>query len=90
MAVKNPFEKLKGQFIKVGWKDIVTWHGWTDDGAFKTKGHGPAECISYGFLTNNEEEFITLSATRSDGMDEFNQHISIPKGCVTKYKQLAD
>lgn len=85
---KDPFDDLYGKYIKVLWKDIVVWHGWTDADAFGEKGYGPSSCISYGFLTSNQEDFITISATQSETSEDFNQHISIPKGCIERVKEL--
>ena len=85
---KDPFDFLFGKFVKVIWKDIVTWHGWTDGGDFGSKGHGPSSCISYGFLTSNQEDYVTISATQSETSEDFNQHISIPKGCIERCKEL--
>lgn len=72
-------KKCLGDYAQCSWWDIVTHEGWV-----RTLNEKPSKCETVGWLTACEEDYITISATRSEGADgmEYNQHITIPRGCI--------
>ena len=82
-----------GEFYRIDWHDIVSGGGWVNiDQTMETH-----MCSSYGFLTTvsigeksvGGREFITLSATvGKNGSSEYNQHISIPIGCILSIQKI--
>lgn len=79
-------EKFYNKLVKVEWEDIVAWGGWVEADNFPSEGQEPAKCVSYGSLTRITESHITVSGTRSG--NDWNQHITIPLGVVTKLELL--
>lgn len=73
-------------FLQVDWVDIVAYSGWEEVGQ-PGPGTAPHACQSFGFLTRQDDEFLTLSATKGvNGRVEYNQSISIPLGCIKDIK----
>lgn len=75
-------------FLAVYWNDIIAYAGWEEleNGG---PGHPPHACVSHGYLVKQDEEFLSLSATRGvNGRVEYNQSISIPLGCITDIKKV--
>lgn len=72
--------------VWVEWLDIVAWGGWVGEDAFPTEGQEPCVCYSSGTLTRITDNHITISATKSGA--DWNQHITIPLGVVTKIELL--
>ena len=72
--------------VLVEWEDIVAWGGWVEADNFPNEGQEPAKCVSHGTLTRITDTHITVSASRSG--NDYNQHITIPLGVVTKLELL--
>jgi hypothetical protein len=76
-----------GERVEVIWEDIVAHSGWLKQEAFDQP---PAVITTIGWLTVDFEAFITVSA--SYGVDgdirEYNQHITIPRGCIRTINKL--
>lgn len=67
----------------VKWLDIVTWGGWVSGEKMVDDCQTPHTCSTLGYLTHDAPDFIVVSGTRgSNGSTEYNQHITIPKGCI--------
>lgn len=76
---------LLGSFLEVQWDDIVTWGAWIEKDS--TEGWTPPHlCTSYGFLVHDAHDFIVLSGSK--GADDYNQHVSIPKGVVKSMREV--
>jgi hypothetical protein len=71
------------KIILVEWEDIVAHSGWTAKDGFNTP---PALIHTIGLLVQDVPEFITVSSTWGppDTPTEYNQHITIPRGAITK------
>jgi len=70
--------------VEVDWEDITTATGWTSDEGIIDKAF-VSKCHSIGYITKKTEGMLTLSATVGvdEGFREWNQHITIPIGCIT-------
>lgn len=80
-------EWKKGTFVKVDWVDIVVESSWQDFSDDNEK--GVHSCMSFGFITRNNKEFITLSATKGvNGSVEWNQSINIPWGAIKDINEV--
>ena len=76
-----------GSLIEVVWEDIVAHSGWVQAQDLE---QAPAVIVSIGWLTVETDKFITVSATQGTMalVTEYNQHITIPKGCLLSIKKL--
>jgi hypothetical protein len=85
------FLDVKDKLIRVDWVDIVCSAGWSQKGSGITPPHG---IHSYGYLSEVVSDdilgdYITVSASLGvNGNEEYNQHITIPIGCVRKFEVL--
>jgi len=68
--------------VKLSWLDINTQAGWTSENNLDA-----ARCFTVGYIIKETKDFYVLASTLGyDSEDteheEYNQRISIPKGCV--------
>ena len=73
--------------IKISWVDIVVIGGWIDKDKLEAEHKTPEICSTVGFLSHwgkmGDAEYIVISSTYSaNNPDQYNQHISIPLGCI--------
>lgn len=82
--LKKVYDRLKMySLIEVDWQDIVVQGGWVADNEIDRETL-VSECHSVGYVTKKTDTVITLSATLGvDRKREWNQHITIPVGCIT-------
>lgn len=74
---------LVGHVVCVKWYDIVTWGGWTQAQNMINEAQVPHVCETYGYYSFDAPYFIVVSATKgTNGTEEYNQHVTIPKGCI--------
>lgn len=70
--------------VKVEWSDSCEFTGWDSH----TADYPPVACTSVGFIVKRTKKALTLSATIS--LHNGCQHITIPRGCITKITELTD
>jgi hypothetical protein len=73
--------------VEVIWEDIVAHSGWTQSKDFN---QDVATIQTIGWLSRETSKAFTVSASfGTDGeIIEYNQHITIPKGCIVSIKKL--
>lgn len=77
-----------GALVRCDWEDIVTSSGWQDSNKM-SEITGPHTAVSVGYVSFIHEGYIVLSSTISpNAPDQFNNHISIPIGCITSIQTL--
>lgn len=70
------------KILQIDWNDTCTCDDWVCHGTdFET-----CHCHTVGYLVKRTNKAITLSATM--GEQSNCQHITIPKGCITKITEL--
>lgn len=71
--------------VEVHWKDASTRSGWDTIEEYFT--HGPAECVSVGYIIDKDENHILITQTQSvDGQS--NSALSIPSPWVLDIVEL--
>jgi hypothetical protein len=86
--------KFHKKLVRVVWYDIVTSGGWEMNVTrvpAKIESVGMVSCIGNSKGEGGLGEFLTISASwgHEEGtLPEYNQHITIPAGCVTEIHLL--
>lgn len=71
--------------LEVRWADASTQSGWNTIEEYLD--HGPAECVSMGYLLSHDKTSILLTQTQSvDG--QANQALAIPSPWVLKIEPI--
>lgn len=78
----------KGSFVKVNWVDIVVHGGWAKDTEALGQWEKPSPCETRGWLVDYADDYILVAATKS--LNEFNQYISIPRGCIISVEETPE
>lgn len=74
--------------VKVRWIDSVSDNGrWTLAEDIDMK---PAECTTYGFLVEANEEFITVAQTLGMEPEQYCQMMCIPQKAITHLLVIED
>lgn len=90
--MKNFPKKLYKKLVVVDWYDIATSGGWSKN----TTEFTPLPIQSVGWVAaiyynpSIQMEAVNISASQGSdaGFQEFNQHISIPTGVITKVTEI--
>ena len=68
--------------VAVNWIDIVVDGGWVDKEKMESVS-APHPVDSIGYLSYVGEKYLVLSSSLSkNGPDQYNNHITIPLGCI--------
>lgn len=75
------------KLCRIEWLDINTHTGPWVDLPDSTR---PSECFSVGWLIYEDEDYVTISATYSDGDDNRQALVitAIPRGCIKRLEYL--
>lgn len=73
--------------VSVEWEDIVAHSGWLKLNQFTQK---TAVITTVGWITEEFPEYITVSSSMGGEVEdrEYNQHITIPRGCIKDISPL--
>ena len=86
------YNEYLGRRVRATWEDIVAWGGWTSSEKFEKEGQKPWLMETIGTVTWITDSCIVISATRSlqeEANDtEYNQHMTIPLGCLTSLELI--
>ena len=73
--------------VSVEWEDIVVDADWVDKDKIGNSVSPPHPVQTYGYLSFISDAYVVISSTMSaNSPDQYNNHISLPLGCITEIK----
>lgn len=73
--------------VSVEWEDIVVDADWVDKDKVGNSVSPPHPVQTYGYLSFISDTYVVVSSTMSaNSPDQYNNHISLPLGCITEIK----
>jgi len=79
----------KGEILEIEWLDATTRSGWHSKEYWEKIAKADlCKSTGYFFKSTKREISIALSTDPEQGMSEFSDMHSIPKGCIKKIRRL--
>lgn len=75
-------EMPREEILIIEYYDPATVSGWED--RLDVEREKPYLCEVVGWLVCEDRDFVRLSAMRCDQLNNFNNRVIVPKGCIAK------